>query len=111
LTVGKSLYFKKSVINELRFVGMLGFLSYQLNDSKQNDAPLFGGKMILSSDKLSFENGLAGYSGWLKKGDQPLVLRSRLNFKSGSQHYFIQYQHALRDYPFRRLQVGVNFDL
>jgi len=67
LTVGKSLYFKKSVINELRFVGMLGFLSYQLNDSKQNDAPLFGGKMILSSDKLSFENGLAGYSGWLKK--------------------------------------------
>lgn len=109
-TTGKSLYFKHSYINELRLVGMIGFLSYQLQNSQQNDAPLFGGKMVLSSDKWSLENGIAGYSGWLGQGDCPLVLRSKLNMKSGSWTYFFQYQHALRDYPFRRIQVGVNFD-
>jgi len=110
LTTGKSLYFKHSYINELRLIGMIGFLSYQLQNARQNDAPLFGGKIVISSDKWSFENGIAGYSGWFDKGDRPLVLRSKLNVELGPWKYFLQYQHALRDYPFRRIQVGVNFD-
>lgn len=108
LTAGKSILFPRAFVKELRFVGVLGFLSYQLNTPGQNDAPLYGGKIILSSDKWSLENGIHGYSGWLEKGDKPQVLRSKLNFKSGNLLYFIQYQHALRDYPFRRIQTGVN---
>jgi len=110
LTAGKSIHFK-SIINELRFVGNYGFLCYQLNEVHQNDAPLFGGKMLLTSGKFTVEGGIHGYSGWLHQGDRPLLLRSKLNYRSGSATFFLQAQHALRDYPFKRLQTGVCFDL
>ena len=111
LTAGKSFHFKGSLLDELRFVGNYGFLCYQLNQEHQNDAPLFGGKMLLKAGKWTIESGIHGYSGWLEQGDKPLVLRGKLNFKAGPANVFLQYQHAFRDYPFRRLQTGVCFDL
>lgn len=111
LTAGKSIHFKSPLFNELRFVGNYGFLCYQLNQEHQNDAPLFGGKMLLSAGNWTVESGIHGYSGWLDQGDKPLVLRGKLNYKSGPATFFMQYQHALRDYPFRRLQTGVCFNL
>lgn len=111
LTAGKSIHFKDALLDELRFVGNYGFLCYQLNSEYQNDAPLFGGKVLLTSDAWTLEGGLAGYSGWQKQGDKPLVLRGKLNFKQGPATLFLQYQHSLRDYPYRRLQTGVCFDL
>jgi len=108
LTAGKSLKFQQSFIQELRFVGTYGFLCYQLNSARQNDAPLYGAKVILSSKKWSFENGIHGYSGWLDKGDKPQVLRSKFDFCQNNFHYFLEFQYALRDYPFHRIQAGVN---
>ena len=110
LTAGKSLKFPQSFIQEIRFVGMFGFLCYQLNSANQNDAPLYGGKVILSSDKWSFENGIHGYSGWLDKGDKPQVFRSKLDFRQGHMIFYLQFQYALRDYPFHRLQTGISLD-
>jgi hypothetical protein len=111
LTAGKSIHFKGSLVDELRLVGNLGFLCYQLNEEHQNDAPLFGGKMLLSAGVWTVETGIHGYSGWLDQGDKPLVLRGKVNYRSGPATIFLQYQHALRDYPFRRLQTGVSFNL
>jgi hypothetical protein len=111
LTVGKSIHFKTGLLDELRLVGNYGFLCYQLNQEHQNDAPLFGGKMLLTLGNWTVEGGIQGYSGWLDQGDKPLLLRGKLNFNSGPATFFLQYQHALRDYPFRRLQAGVCFSL
>lgn len=110
LTAGKSLAIKTSFLDEIRLSGNYGFLSYQTNSAYQNDAPLYGSKLSLVSKNISWENSIAGYSGWLDKGDKPMVLRSKLIFKSKQMKYFIQYQHSLRDYPFRRLQTGASFD-
>jgi len=110
LTAGKSLPFKGSLLDELRFVGNIGFLCYQLNQVHQNDAPLFGGKFLLTAGNWTLESGIHGYSGWLNQGDKPLVLRSKLDFRRGASTFFLQYQHAFRDYPFRRLQTGVCLD-
>jgi hypothetical protein len=111
LTAGKSFHFKNTLLDELRFVGNAGFLCYQLNQEHQDDAPLFGLKMLLNSGKWTVEGGIQGYSGWLNQGDKPLLLRGKLNYKSGPATFFLQYQHALRDYPFRRLQTGICFSL
>jgi len=108
LTAGKSLKFQHSFVQELRFVGTYGFLCYQLNSARQNDASLYGAKVILSSQKWSFENGIHGYRGWLEAGDKPRVLRSKLVYAQNDFHYFVQFQYALHDYPFHRLQAGVN---
>ena len=109
VNAGKSIFFKHSYFKELRLVGMAGFLCYQLNSHHQNDAPLFGGKVMLKARKWAWENSISGYSGWTGLGDKPLVLRSRLKLDADNFCTFIQYQHSLRDYPFRRLQTGVAF--
>ncbi len=111
LTAGKSIHFKGSILNELRIVGNYGFLCYQLNQEHQNDASLFGGKMLLNAGNWTIESGIHGYSGWLNQGDKPLVLRGKVNYRSGPATLFLQYQHSLKDYPFRRLQTGVCFSL
>lgn len=111
LTAGKSLHFNNTFLEELRLVGNYGFLCYQLNQEHQNDAPLFGGKFLLTSGKWVLEGGLYGYSGWLDQGDKPLVARGKLNFRQGPAILFLQYQQSLRDYPFMRLQTGICFDL
>lgn len=111
LTAGKSLHFKTGLLDELRFVGNLGFLCYQLNQEHQNDAPLYGAKLLLTAGPWTVEGGWHGYSGWLDQGDKPMLLRGKLNYNTGSATLFMQYQHALRDYPFRRMQTGVCFSL
>lgn len=111
-TAGKSLHFKDSYINEFRLAGTVGFLCYQMNSNFQNDAPIFGLETILGSRDWSWTNGMGGYSGWTGKGDRPLVLRSRFEFDimKGKAATFVQYQHALRDYPYRRIQTGIRID-
>lgn len=111
LTAGKSFYFRHAFLDELRLVGNYGFLCYQLNSEFQNDAPLFGAKLQLKRQQWTFEGGIHGYSGWLDQGDKPLLLRGKLAFKSGATQLFLQYQEALRDYPYRRIQTGIGFDL
>lgn len=111
LTAGKSFRFRSGFLDELRLVGNYGFLCYQLNQEHQDDAPLFGAKMLLSAGSWTVEGGVHGYSGWLDQGDKPLLLRGKLNYRSGPIVFFVQYQRALRDYPFHRLQTGVCFDL
>jgi hypothetical protein len=87
-------------------VANVGFLCYQLNSRYQNDALLYGALFRLYRGRFSLETGVGGYSGWIN-GSKPLVFRSKLSWMAHSNEFFIGYQHALRDYPFRRIQAGV----
>jgi hypothetical protein len=109
LTVGKSLLLHQPFFQEIRFVGQVGFLCYQLNQLHQDDAPLFAGKFLFYFHRSTFETGIHGYSGWLDQGDRPLVFRAKYQYLHSNMRYFVQYQHAFRDYPYRRLQTGVAF--
>jgi hypothetical protein len=109
--VGKSWIRPQAFVQELRLVGNVGFLSYQLNNHQQNDASSGALQVQLRRNHLSWSNEAAGYYGWTDKGDRPLVLRSKLTYGNGPLKYYVQYQHALHDYPFRRVQAGVGLDL
>lgn len=87
----------------------LGFLSYQLGNGMQNDSPLYGLQLECFYGNLSVGQSLAGYKGWTGEGDEPLVLRTRFAYNRAQQSYFIQYQHALQDYPFHRIQCGLRW--
>lgn len=110
LTAGKSQKFSNSFFDELRLTGNIGFLCYQTNKYYQNDAPLYGFVLDVVSGNFTLQNTVAGYSGWLKKGDRPKVYRAKLTYKTGGVGFFTQYQHSLRDYPFKRLQTGLSID-
>lgn len=107
LNLAKDLYHSQAgLLKNIRLVAMGGFLCYQMNNNYQNDAPIYAAKLKLDFGALGWENGMGGYYGWTGKGDRPLVLRSRLDFETGKNKAFVQYQAGLNDYIAHCLQAG-----
>ncbi len=111
LEIGKSIHFESKVLSEVRAVVDFGFICWQTKMNRQNDAPLYGGKIILSNRIFNFENGLSGYTGWMKNGDAPLVYNSTLNFKHPKFNLFTQYKYGINDFPYHQFQFGIGFKI
>ena len=93
-------------------------MSWETTNSKQNDAPMYGGKFILGNEKWKMENTISGYWGWMHTskvinmpdyGDTPLVYATKLSHKVGKIDYFAQYQYGITDFPYHQLRVGISF--
>lgn len=118
LEAGKSLYTKSRFISEIRGVANVGFMCWETTNSRQDDAPMYGGKIIVGNDKWKFENTLSGYWGWMHTskainlpdyGDTPLVYATKLTLKAGKIDYFAQYQYGITDFPYHQIRVGISF--
>jgi hypothetical protein len=114
---GKSFYTKSKFISEIRTVGNLGFLCWETTGSRQNDAPMYGAKLIVGNDKWKLDNTLSGYWGWMHTsarygsdyGDAPLVYAAKITFLAGYMDYFAQYQYGIKDFPYQQVRVGISF--
>lgn len=88
LESGKSFEFNSKWVDNVRLVVNAGFLCWQTNINVQNDAVMYGVKLISRKDNWMMENTLSGYSGWMSNhhlygsdyGDKPLVYSSRVNY-------------------------------
>jgi hypothetical protein len=109
--LGKSVYLQNNVLSEIRLVADLGFFCWETTNSTQNDAPIYGGKIILSNSLFDFENTLSGYYGWMNNGDKPLVYSSKLNIKRPKFNIFAQYQYGIKDFPYHHIQTGFSLCL
>lgn len=114
--MGKSFFTKSSFISEIRLVADAGFLCWETTNSRQDDAPMYGGKIILGNQDWKLENTLSGYWGWknLKDktyGDVPLVYSVKLIKQTKNLNYFAQYQYGIHDFPYNQIRVGVSFTL
>ena len=114
--MGKSFFTKSSFISEIRLVADAGFLCWETTNSAQDDAPMYGGKIILGNQDWKMENTLSGYWGWknLKDktyGDVPLVYSVKLIKQTKNLNYFAQYQYGIHDFPYNQIRVGVSFPL
>ncbi|MDR1417510.1 MAG: hypothetical protein LBJ57_08880 [Prevotellaceae bacterium] len=107
LEVGKSFMVANSFLSEIRMVGNVGFLCWETTGSRQNDATMYGGKVILSNRLFDFENTLSGYSGWMNNGDSPLVYAALLRFRQKNATCFMVYKYGLYDYPYHLLGLGI----
>lgn len=107
LEVAKSIHLNNAILSEIRAVMDLGFLCWETTGSTQNDAPMYGGKIILSNALFDFENTLSGYYGWMDNGDKPLVYSTKLTFKQPKINVFAQYQYGIKDFPYHHVQIGV----
>ncbi len=121
LEVGKSIATKNKFISEIRAVTNLGFICWETTNSTQDDAPMYGGKLIIGNPKWKLENTLSGYWGWLHTstrlnptadyGDAPLVYATKLTLVKGNIDYFAQYQYGIHDFPYHQLRVGISFPI
>ena len=105
--LGKSICTKSKVVSEIRFVANAGFLCWETTGSRQNDATMYGGKLILSNHLFDLENSLSGYRGRLKNGDAPVVYNAKFVYKQPTCHFYVRYQYGIKDYPYHHIQAGV----
>lgn len=116
--MGKSILFPNSFVDEIRLVSDLGFFSWDVqtpNLNVQDDALMYGLKLMLKHKDLSWENTVSGYHGWITRvpdyGDQPIVFASKLNYNFEGKSIFLQYQHGIRYFPFEQIRIGFQMPL
>jgi hypothetical protein len=117
--IGKSFYTKSKFITEIRAVANIGFLCWETTNSTQDDATMYGGKLIIGNSKWKLENTLSGYWGWMHTnvnfgadyGDAPTVYAAKFSIMSGYMDYFAQYQYGIKDFPYHQIRVGISFPI
>lgn len=118
---GKSIFTNSRVFTEIRAVLNLGFLCWETTNSRQNDAPMYGGKIIIGNKAWKLENTLSGYYGWMHNsrqlsplgdyGDTPLIYAAKVYILKGYMDYFAQYQYGIKDFPYHQLRIGISFPI
>lgn len=106
LTAGKS-------FGPVRFAVSSGFLCWQTDNGRQNDAFMFGVLGEYFNTWFALRAQYGGYVGWEKCGDFPRTLRLRLDGgpQAWSVRPFFLYQHGFSDWPFDQLRAGVTVTL
>ncbi len=118
-TVAKPIVFTDSFFEELRIAASGGFLCWQTNNGRQNDAVMYGVMLKLRMKYLTLSETFGGYVGWEKgaskhpelyAGDSPMSLKTQLT--AHYKHWEVQamYQYGLQDWPFHQVRVGVAYN-
>ncbi len=109
LSAAKSLHFGGRFVEEMRFVASTGFLCWQTDNGRQNDATMYGLQVKVSGERFTFSQSWGGYMGWEQAGDCPMSLKSELRVKCGRLEPLFYFQHGLRDYPYTQYKLGVAY--
>ncbi|MCM1176501.1 MAG: hypothetical protein NC308_02415 [Clostridium sp.] len=92
---------------ELRLAASGGFLCWQTDNGRQNDAIMYGLKTELTARRLKASAEYGGYVGWEKDGDAPMTIKVRFGYELKIVELSIGYQAGLMDWPFHQISVGV----
>ena len=95
----------------LRFAGSVGFLCWQTDKTRQNDAVMYGLQAQLNHDYFSAQVEWSGYVGWERYGDAPMTLKVRAAGHIKGFEPFVQYQWGIKDYPFHQIRVGLAYSI
>lgn len=107
--------------HRLRLAVSGGFLCWQTDNGRQNDAVMYGAMVKYENRFMTLSQAFGGYEGWEHDAkvdgalahDMPRSLRTNLTFKIKMFELILAYQYGLRDYPYQQFKVGmaVNFDI
>lgn len=108
LSIGNSLYRGNW---EFRLAGSAGFLCWQTDNGRQNDAVMYGLMALAKHTYFSLQAVWGGYVGWERHGDAPMSLKCRAAGHVKGFEPYIQYQWGIKDYPFHQIRVGLVYSL
>lgn len=105
--------------HRLRVVASTGFLCWQTDNGRQNDAVQYGLMVKYENRLITLSEALGGYNGWehnARNGgerahDCPMTLRTNLSLRLGAWEVIAAYQHGLRDYPYRQVRLGAAYNI
>ncbi len=96
----------------LKWVGMLGFYSWQIESDKNNqdDAFLFGTGLEWNKNNWRIQTNVAGYIGYLENsGDKPVVFRFNIEKRIKGFGLLFGFQQGLHDFEYSSGEVGVKY--
>jgi len=96
----------------LKWVGMLGFYSWQIESDKNNqdDAILFGTGLEWNKNNWRILSNIAGYWGYLENsGDKPVVLRFNLEKRIKTTGLLFGFQQGLHDFKYSSMEIGLKY--
>lgn len=96
---------------ELRVAGSVGFLCWQTDNGRQNDAVMYGLQLMLKHQYISLRTTWSGYVGWESMGDQPMTIKGRLCGHAKQFEPYVEYQYGIKDYPFHQVRVGLAYHI
>ena len=108
LAVGKSLMVKSW---ELRLAGSMGFLCWQTDNGRQNDALMYGVQVLVKQEFVSLRATWGGYMGWEKHGDRPMTVKVQVAGHVQGFEPYVAYQYGIKDYPFHQIRVGLAYNI
>lgn len=119
MEIGKSFSTNGMFVSEIRAVANVGFMCWETTNSMQDDATMYGGKIIIGNKKWKLDNSISGYNGWIHSnryfpsdyGDSPLVYAAKFSVMTKNIDYFAQYQYGIKDFPYQQIRVGVSFTI
>ncbi len=108
LSIGNSLRHKDW---EFRLAGSAGFLCWQTDNGRQNDAVMYGLQALAKHKYVSLQATWGGYVGWERHGDAPMILRAKLAGHVKGFEPYLQYQWGIKDYPFHQVRIGLAYHI
>ncbi len=110
LAVGKSFALpERCYVENFRLSGAAGFLCWQTDNGRQNDAVMYGLQLSMQARHFSVSADWRGYWGWERNGDSPMVLAARCEGRLKNFTPFVQYQWGIQDYPFHLVRIGLGY--
>ncbi len=92
-----------------RLAASTGFLCWQTDVARQNDAVMYGVLASLSAGRFGLSAEYGGYVGWERYGDAPMTLKSSLTCGFGNFTLKLQHQVGFVDWPFNQIRFGAEY--
>jgi hypothetical protein len=97
----------------LKWIGMLGFYSWQIISDKhrQDDSFLFGSGLEWNTSSLRLQTYVAGYLGYIQNsGDKPIVFRATMEKKLKRNSLLLGFQQGLQDFGYTSMEAGFKYN-
>ena len=95
--------------HNLRFAVSGGFLCWQTDNGRQNDAVMYGAMIAYTYKNFTADTTFGGYVGWENDGDRPMTLKTNLSYHIGDLSFRIGYQVGFIDWPFHQIRLGATY--
>ncbi len=86
-----------------------GFLCWQTDVRRQNDAMMYGAYASLAAGRFELSAEYGGYVGWEKYGDAPMTLKTSLSCGFGNFTIKLQHQLGFVDWPYNQIRFGAEY--
>ena len=105
--------------HRLRIVGSTGFLCWQTDNGRQNDAIQYGAMLKWENRYFSLSQSLSGYNGWEHNAnnggnlahDCPMVLKTNFSYRIKQWEIVAAYQYGVRDYTYQQVRLGAVYNI